>query len=286
MKLAFEYGTGLMPAELPDTTQVFIPGETVPDPPFLTDVSAATRESILNPIGMPPLAQLARQGAKVAIVFPDKVKGGFQTDSHRRVAIPLLIEECVRAGVEKRDIKLICSNGLHRKNTPDELKRILGDQIFAEYYWTHQIVNHDSEDPAGIVDLARDDMGNRVCMNRDVFESDVAILVGHVLGNPYGGYSGGYKHCATGLTNWESIASHHVPDVMHRDDFIPINSKSLMRRKFDAIGMHMEAKMEKKFFTCDAVLDTRARQIAVFSGYAHDVQPVAWQVANRRTYIP
>ena len=32
MKLSFEYGAGLMAAELPDTTDIFIPGETVPDP--------------------------------------------------------------------------------------------------------------------------------------------------------------------------------------------------------------------------------------------------------------
>ncbi len=30
MKLDFEYGHGLMSAELPDTTDVFVPGETVP----------------------------------------------------------------------------------------------------------------------------------------------------------------------------------------------------------------------------------------------------------------
>ena len=34
-----------------------------------------------------------------------------------------------------------------------------------------------------------------------------SILVGHVQGNPYGGYSGGYKHSATGITNWKSISS-------------------------------------------------------------------------------
>ena len=33
MKLDFEYGHGLMSAELPDNTDVFIPGTTVADPP-------------------------------------------------------------------------------------------------------------------------------------------------------------------------------------------------------------------------------------------------------------
>ena len=31
----FEYGQGTLGADLPDTTDVFIPGETVADPPFI-----------------------------------------------------------------------------------------------------------------------------------------------------------------------------------------------------------------------------------------------------------
>jgi len=43
MKLEFEYGLGMMEANLPDSTDIFIPGETVPDPPLLEDVEAATQ---------------------------------------------------------------------------------------------------------------------------------------------------------------------------------------------------------------------------------------------------
>ena len=285
-KLFFEYGHGLMEANLPDTTEVFIPGETVPDPPLLEDPVAATRESILNPIGMEPIAELVSPGSKVAIVFPDKVKGGFQENSHRKVSIPLIIEECLKAGVDKKDIKLICSNGLHRKMTDSELRSILGDDIYHQFMPTGQITNHDSEDPDNLVDLGCDALGSRVVMNKNVYEADLPVLIGHTLGNPYGGYSGGYKHCATGITNWKSIAAHHVPSVMHRDDFTPVSYHSLMRRKFDVIGQHMEKCMGKKFFTCDAVLDTYQRQIAVFTGYAKEIQPLSWEIANKRTFIP
>ena len=123
-------------------------------------------------------------------------------------------------------------------------------------------------------------------MNKYVYESDVAILIGHTQGNPYGGYSGGYKHCATGITHWRSIASHHVPQVMHRKDFTPVSGKSLMRTKFDEIGQHMEKCMGKKFFCCDAVLDTRSRQIEINSGYAKVMQPHSWIMADKRNYVP
>jgi lactate racemase len=282
----FEYGEGTLSAELPDSAEIFIPGETVSDPPIFENIRKDTLNAIRNPIGMQPISQLCGPGSKVTISFPDRVKGGFQETSHRKISIPLIIEECLNAGVEKSNIRLICSNGLHRKNTKEEIRAILGDKVYNNFMPTHQIVNHDSEDWENLVDLGYDQMGSRVIMNREVFESDLPILIGHVLGNPYGGYSGGYKMASTGITHWKTIAAHHIPEVMHRPDFTPVSPQSLMRDKLNEIGKHMEKKMGKKFYMCDAVLDTQARQIAVFSGFGEDIQPLSWEIANKRTYVP
>lgn len=288
MKLQFEYGHGFVNAELPDSTDVFIPGETVADPPYIPEdqLEAKTLESLRNPIGMEPLTKLAKKGSKVTIIFPDRVKGGEQATAHRKISIKLILQELYSAGVEKKDILLICSNGLHRKNTKEEIYNILGKELFHEFWFTHQIINHDSEDYDHLVDLGVTDRGDPVIMNKYVYDSDVAILIGHTQGNPYGGYSGGYKHCSTGITHWKSIGSHHVPEVMHRDDFVPVSGKSLMRSKFDEIGEYMEKCMGKKFFCCDAVLDTYSRQIEINSGYAKEMQPVSWKTADKRTYVP
>jgi len=123
-------------------------------------------------------------------------------------------------------------------------------------------------------------------MNKYVYDADIAILIGHAQGNPYGGYSGGYKHSTTGITHWRSIATHHVPDVMHIPGFTPVSKHSLMRKKFDEISMHMEKCMGKKFFCCDAVLDTYSRQLGIYSGYAKEMQPISWKLADKRTYVP
>ena len=287
MRLEFEYGKGMMSASLPDDTDVFIPGVTVPDPECIPEdrIKEETLRSIRNPIGMPRIDQLACKGSHVVIVFPDRVKGGEQATSHRKTAIPLILGELYAAGVEKKDILLICSNGLHRKNTVEELRGVLGDAIFSEFYPTGQIINHDSEDPEHLVDLGKTDRGDPVMMNRYVYEADLAVLIGHVQGNPYGGYSGGYKHAATGITSWRCIASHHIPSVMHRSDFTPVSGHSLMREKFNEIGMHMEKMMGKKFFCCDAVLDTKSRQISIWSGYAAEMMPLSWVDADKRTYV-
>ena len=287
MKLSFEYGHGMMDAQLPDNTDIFIPGETVADPPCIpeSELEERTLQSLRNPIGMAPLSKLAKKGSRVTIVFPDRVKGGEQATSHRKISIRLVLQELYAAGVEKKDILLICSNGLHRKNTEQEILGVLGRELFDEFWHCGQIINHDSEDYDHLVDLGVTERGDPVLMNKYVYDSDVAILIGHVQGNPYGGYSGGYKHCATGITHWRSIASHHVPSVMHRRDFTPVSSSSLMRTKFDEIGQHMEKAMGKKFFCCDAVLDTKSRQIEIFSGYAGEMQSLSWKVADKRTYV-
>ena len=288
MNLNFEYGHGSMKAELPDNTDIFIPGETVADPPHIPEelLVEKTLYSIRHPIGMEPISKQVKAGSKVTIIFPDRVKGGEQPTSHRKISIKLILQELYDAGVKKEDILLICSNGLHRKNTEKEIRGVLGDELFFEFIHTGQIINHDSEDYEHLVDLGKTPQGDPVIMNKYVYDADFAVLIGHTQGNPYGGYSGGYKHCATGITHWRSIASHHVPKVMHREDFVPVNNSSAMRHKFDEIGSYMEKCMGKKFFCCDAVLDTKSRQIEINSGSADGVQEKAWVMGNQRTYVP
>ena len=288
MNLNFEYGHGFMKAELPDNTDIFIPGETVADPPHIPEelLVEKTLYSIRHPIGMEPISKQVKAGSKVTIIFPDRVKGGEQPTSHRKISIKLILQELYDAGVKKEDILLICSNGLHRKNTEKEIRGVLGDELFFEFIHTGQIINHDSEDYEHLVDLGKTPQGDPVIMNKYVYDADFAVLIGHTQGNPYGGYSGGYKHCATGITHWRSIASHHVPKVMHREAFVPVNNSSAMRHKFDEIGSYMEKCMGKKFFCCDAVLDTKSRQIEINSGSADGVQEKAWVMGNQRTYVP
>ncbi len=287
MKIDFEYGHGLMSAQLPDDTDVFIPGETVKDPACIPEekLEEAYLESLQNPIGMPALSKLAQKGSKVVFIVPDRVKGGEQATSHRKLSIQIILKLLYEAGVEKEDILFIISNGLHARSKDSDARAIFGEELFGEFWHSGQIISHDSEDKENMIYLGKTKRGDPVSMNKFVFDCDIPILIGHVQGNPYGGYSGGYKHSATGITNWECIASHHVPKVMHRADFTPVNGSSLMRSKFDEISMFMEEKMGHPFFCCDAVLDTYARQIAIFSGYAKEMQPLSWKVADKRTYV-
>jgi len=283
-QVRIEYGDSYMDIEVPDNTVVVRSGETFDEPEPLEDPVEATRRALAEPLGSPLISELVGDGAKVVIAFPDRVKGGFHATSHRQVTIPLLVKELTAAGVQEKDIKLICAIGLHRKNHAREFEAYLGREI-VENFRGERLVNHDPEDPEGIVNVGETERGDVVEVNRDVVEADLTIMLGHATGNPYGGYSGGYKMPCTGLTTWRSIRCHHTPETMYRDDFKPASTQSHFRNQLTEIGEKIENAMKAPFFAVDAVLNGASRQTAVFAGSVKEVEMASWPAAAERTEI-
>jgi len=277
-----DYGDGKMAVDLPDNATVVRYGQTYVDPPEV-DAHAAVQHALENPLGVAPLRQLGGPTKKVVIGFPDRVKGGTHPNCHRKVAIPLIVQELLKGGTKIENITLLCCMGLHRKNTLEEWYWYLGKEI-VDRFWPDRLVNHDVEAP-DLCDFGTDAMGNRVQCNRLMAEADVPIVVGHCSGNPYGGYSGGYKMIVTGLSGWQSIASHHTPGTMHRKDWLGASTASHMRQQFASIGRAMEKGIGKKFFAVDAVLGQKSQVLDVKAGLIEEVEKATWPLADRRTNI-
>jgi nickel-dependent lactate racemase len=281
-EILLDYGDSRMPIELPDSAVVVRYGQTYADPPEV-DPNEATRIALENPLGFPPLRELGGPQKKIVIGFPDRVKGGVHSNSHRRVAIPLIVKELLKGGTQLENIILLCCMGLHRKNTLKEWYWYLGKEI-VDQFWPDRLLNHDVE-AADLLDLGADEMGNQVQCNRLMAEADLPIVIGHVAGNPYGGYSGGYKMVVTGLSGWQSIASHHIPETMHRKDWLGASTSSHMRRQFKSIGQAMEKGIGKKFFAVDAVLGQKSQVLDVKAGELTAVEEATWPLAGKRTNI-
>ncbi|PZX11299.1 uncharacterized protein DUF2088 [Palleronia aestuarii] len=272
-----------MNVALPDTATVVRYGETYTDPPSCDPVDA-TRNALRSPGGgMKPLSEIAGPGKRVAIAFPDRVKGGAHAKAHRKVSIPLVVEELLRGGCELKNITLICAMGLHRMNTVAEWRDYLGSEI-VDQFLPDRIVNHDAEDPK-LKRYNDDAYGNVVECNPIFADADIAIVIGHCAGNPYGGFSGGHKMVATGITGWRSIASHHVPQTMHRDDWLGAAPKGRMRDQFTSIAKTMEENIGKQIFAVDAVIGQFAEVLAVHAGSLDYVEEACWPLAGERTNV-
>lgn len=282
MRVELEYGDGHLAVDLPDDAVVIRPEDATHEPPPLDDPVVATRGALERPLGTDPIPGLVKKGSTVTIAFPDRVKGGSHDTAHRRVVLPLLLEQLDQAGVRREDIRLVCAIGLHRKNRREEFVGYLGRRV-VDAIPSANLVNHDAEDPDGMVDLGASALGDPVAMNAALAESDLTILVGHTAGNPYGGFSGGYKMPSTGLTSWRSIASHHAPRSLYRSDFVPASTQSRFREQLRAIGQRMESAMSQPFFSADAVLDSRSRQLGVYAGAIPEVEDASWPLATART---
>ncbi|MCC8189524.1 MAG: lactate racemase domain-containing protein [Planctomycetes bacterium] len=283
-EILLDYGDSKMRVQLPDTATVVRYGSTYRDPEPVGDSVELTRAALAKPQDGPPLRERAGPGVRVVIGFPDRVKGGSHPRAHRRVAIPLVVEELLAGGCRLENITLLCGMGLHRQNTLEEFYGYLGREIVDRFY-PDRLVNHDVEAPS-LKEYGVDGMGNRVQCNALLHDADLVVMIGHCAGNPYGGYSGGYKMLVTGFSGWQSIASHHCPSTMHRDDWLGGSPDQHMRAQFQSIGRAMEKGMGKDVFEVDAVLGQSADVLDVKAGSITAVEEATWPLAERRTFVP
>jgi nickel-dependent lactate racemase len=203
MKVELAYGRTGLRVDLPNHAHVLEPAQVsaLPDP------IGAIREALRSPIGCPPLQELVMPGDTVAIVFSDITR---PVPNH--VIIPVLLEELAEAGIGRRSITLINALGMHRVNTPDELRSMLGHDVVESF----RIVQHDPEDKGQLAHLMTNKHGASISINRHYMQAKVRILTGFVEPHVFAGYSGGGKAVLPGIAGAEAVMSNHSgPMVGH-----------------------------------------------------------------------
>ena len=275
-KVAVDYGERRIDIEVPDSATVV---EYSDPPALLEDPEAAVREALAKPLGMPPLAELARPGMRVAIGFDDITRPA----AVPRVVLPRIVEELNRAGVKDRDILFVnaCSN--HRKNTRSELANHLGPETFNRFWPLDRIRNHDCDDPAGLKYFGVTDSGRYVEHHREFFEADLQIYQGNVSAQAWKGYTG--TGAVIGLASTKSIASHHsfstVPDPEKKKEHQKSTGTKLPGMKPEMTAFLEQATGGKKTFYVNAVTGMGGKPAAIFAGHATAVTPPAWELAGR-----
>src|SRR5947207_9338830 len=148
MNVELPYADGSLTATLPaGTRRLSVEAESALPP--LRDLDAAVRAALASPLGLPPIRELVKPGARVTIAFDDHTTGSF--GPIRPVAIRAVLDELAAAGVSASQVRLVCANALHRMCRPAELTRLLDEELVREF--GARLSCHDAEDRDQIVDL-------------------------------------------------------------------------------------------------------------------------------------
>nr|HID13147.1 nickel-dependent lactate racemase [Anaerolineae bacterium] len=195
MRVRLAYGREGLWVDLPDRNV------TVVEPRFvegLPDEEAAIVQALRQPLDSPPLRELVKPEDTVAVVFSDITR----PTPNDRLLPPLLAE---LSHLPREQIVLINALGMHRQNTEEELRGMLGADIVGNY----RIVQHDAWDESGLVNLGRTRFGHEILVNRTYAEATVKILTGFIEPHFFAGFSGGPKAVLPGVAGVRLVLENH-----------------------------------------------------------------------------
>jgi hypothetical protein len=207
-------GEGYRLQRFPLGTRVVYP----PDPlPGVPDVGGAIRHALLNPVGdARPLSELLFAGMKLTIAIDDISipLPPMQTPDIRQRVLEHVIELAARTGVE--DLELIVATALHRRMTPQEIRRMVGERVYRSFFPKH-LVNFDAEDRDALEFVGKTDHDEEVEISKRAADSDLIVYVNINLV----AMDGGHKSVAVGLASYRSLRHHHnVGTMLHSKSYM------------------------------------------------------------------
>ena len=160
--------------------------------------------AIENPIGSEKLRHIVKPGEKIAIITSDITR-----PMPSKIVLPVVLKELEKAGVDRDDITVVFALGNHRKQTEEEKKYLVGEEI----YNSVKCVDSDTSD---CVHLGTTKNGTPVDIFRCVAEADRRICLGNIEFHYFAGYSGGAKAIMPGVSTRDAIQANH--SQMVRDE--------------------------------------------------------------------
>lgn len=195
MNIEFGYGNGIQNVNVPDKNLM---GVLMSNPMEHERRGAdAVEYALENPIGSPKLHTLVNPEQKIVIITSDISRPLPSFD-----VVPAVLDELYKGGVPKENITIVFGLGSHRKQTPEEMKHLVGERAFNE-------VKCMDSTPEDCVDMGTTPSGTPVDITRVVAEADFRIALGNVEFHYFAGYSGGNKALMPGVSTPAAIQANH-----------------------------------------------------------------------------
>jgi nickel-dependent lactate racemase len=174
----------------------------------IADLPSRIRKILGNPMGYPPLRELARKAITdaaprpaTAVIAVTDLTRGCPDDS----LVPPLLDELNTGGIPDERIVVIVAIGLHRATTEAEKRQKLGPVVDRV-----RVIDSDGRDPAKWVDLGSiPPYGVPGFTQKVVKDADLVVATGIVEPHQYAGWSGGRKTVAIGCCGEPVITATH-----------------------------------------------------------------------------
>jgi nickel-dependent lactate racemase len=204
MNVSLAYGKTRLPLALPSDRTTVIEPRYVPGIPRAREYDALT-EALRAPLASPranaaPLREALVPADRVVILICD-ITRAIPT---ARI-LPPLLAELSSAGIPDENILVLNATGTHRGNTPPELERMVGRDVFARY----RVENHDSADSDAHTLVGTTPGGRTVKVDTRLLASSVRILTGFIEPHFFAGFSGGPKMVVPGVASLETVMQMH-----------------------------------------------------------------------------
>ncbi len=201
VQTAFDHGRRGLELELADSTLVL---ESRPPEP-LADPAAEIRRALASPIGVGPLAEIARGRRSAVVVIADKTR-----PVPNALLLGPILETIEGAGVPRKAIEILIGTGLHRANTEDELVEMTSAELVSRYRFR----NHVARDASTHRHLGRTSRGTEIWLDSGYLDAELKIVTGLIEPHLMAGYSGGRKGICPALAGVETMRSLHGPAML------------------------------------------------------------------------
>lgn len=218
------------------------------DLPEVKNAEEEVKSAMQNPIDSETLSTLARGKHNIVILVSDITR-----PSPSYILLPPIIKELVKSGASYDNITVVFGLGYHRKQTAEEMEKLVGHSIFNKI----KCINHDIDDCINIGTTSR---GTPVDIFRPVAEADFIIATGNMEFHYKAGYSGGNKALLPGVCSKRTIETNHV--MMIKPGAMPGKCEgNPMREDIDEAGT-----LAGVDFIVNAVLNSHKKIVKVVAG--------------------
>jgi len=246
MKVSLNYGYDSIALDIPDKNYM---GTLNPkDTREIEDPINEVRRALANPIGSKKIKELVSSQDKVVILASDVSR-----PSPSYILLPPILEELKEAGVDNDRIAIVFGLGVHRKQTEEEKKKLVGEEIYNQV----KCIDHDIDNCVKIGTTKR---GNQVFIFKKILDADFIIATGNLEFHYFVGYTGGAKAVAPGVCSRKTIADNHKHFLDSGAKAGKIEGNPI-REEIEEIG-----EMVGIDFMVNAVLNSHKKVVKVVAG--------------------